>query len=746
MAFITPGQVSNIPKKPLTPPTEWTRPGDWPTITDDANKIQMLVSDIGTQSSATYSTYTINTVFTRVTGGHNVFIDWGDGTPIETVTTTTSTNTSHNYTTGGATCSRGYKTWIITITKDTTVSITTCNLVAPVNLSSPLYFSSGLLELYHGDNIASAVGLNNKYGNANTITGNYPYLEYVKLPSTWTGTSLAYAFYGCINLQRVIMPVTMNSCTSMGFCFQNCSSLQTITFPSSMTACTTLGNAFAACSSLYQITFPSGLTLNSITDMNNTFLDCEALDNVTLPSLTGCTSYSATFQRCVSLTNVKLTAIATGIVTITWTNAFNTCSSLVRADIPLTGSTSTTWACSGMFNGCGSLAYFSFPSSLAFSNLNNTFLSCDNLVRVDMPTTLSAGSSFTMASCFSGCSNLAYMTLPTGGSPSCTSLASAFNGCASLTSVTITWSLTSCTDMSSAFNNCYNLKTISLTAAAANSITTMATAFQNCYLLTSLTLPTSLTGVTTLASAFNNCYNLTTITFPSTMSALTNMSSTFANCRELVNLTLPTTISTSASTFASCFSGCWNLNSVTLPTTGTNVSNLSSAFADTYAMRTINFNSANSFSNGPTIASMLIRSSVNTLLNTAAIGGTAATQPGAVNAATLGNYAPFCATYSMTARLTAIDISGTSTSANAYVKSLRLLYSTSTGQWTGSSPQINVSYTGITYTNLVQLFNDMAAQGTVTSKTINITACTGASSLTAADRLIVTSKGWTITG
>ena len=40
----------------------------------------------------------------------------------------------------------------------------------------------------------------------------------------------------------------------------------------------------------------------------------------------------------------------------------------------------------------------------------------------------------------------------------------------------------------------------------------------------------------------------------------------------------------------------------------------------------------------------------------------------------------------------------------------------------------------------------MAAQGNVTTKTINITGAEGAASLTAGDRLIITSKGWTITG
>jgi hypothetical protein len=79
------------------------------------------------------------------------------------------------------------------------------------------------------------------------------------------------------------------------------------------------------------------------------------------------------------------------------------------------------------------------------------------------------------------------------------------------------------------------------------------------------------------------------------------------------------------------------------------------------------------------------------------------------------------------------------------VQSVRLL-NTSAGQWTGGSPQINVSYTNMSTAQLVQLFNDMAAQGIVVSKTINITSATGAAGLTAADRLIVTSKGWTITG
>ena len=79
------------------------------------------------------------------------------------------------------------------------------------------------------------------------------------------------------------------------------------------------------------------------------------------------------------------------------------------------------------------------------------------------------------------------------------------------------------------------------------------------------------------------------------------------------------------------------------------------------------------------------------------------------------------------------------------VTSVRLT-NTGTGQWAGGSPQVDVAYTSLSTAALNILFADLAAQGTVTSKTINITSAVGAAGLTAADRLVLTSRGWTITG
>ena len=60
-----------------------------------------------------------------------------------------------------------------------------------------------------------------------------------------------------------------------------------------------------------------------------------------------------------------------------------------------------------------------------------------------------------------------------------------------------------------------------------------------------------------------------------------------------------------------------------------------------------------------------------------------------------------------------------------------------------TSPQINVSYTGLDRNALVQLFNDLP--NVSAGQIINITGTTGSEDLTASDIAIAENKGWTIT-
>jgi hypothetical protein len=150
---------------------------------------------------------------------------------------------------------------------------------------------------------------------------------------------------------------------------------------------------------------------------------------------------------------------------------------------------------------------------------------------------------------------------------------------------------------------------------------------------------------------------------------------------------------------------------LTLPTTQTSaLTTLTSAFAQCSNLTTINnLNRLGSLSAAPLVGATLINNS-NKLL-------------------ALSFSCPF----------SALAVNGASATNFNKLNSLRLL-NVGSSQWSGVSPQINVSFCDLDVAALNQLFTDLT---TVTTKTINITGCTGAAGCT---RSIATSKGWTVTG
>jgi hypothetical protein len=301
------------------------------------------------------------------------------------------------------------------------------------------------------------------------------------------------------------------------------------------------------------------------------------------------------------------------------------------------------------------------------------------------------------------------------------------------------------TSMNSTFFNCNIANSITLPTTAQNSISTLQSAFQNCYQLKTVTLPSSMTGVTSMQSMFVNNYNLTGVTFPSTMNLCTSMASTFSATYNLTNVTLPTSMST-CSSFNSSFSSNYRIQSVTLPTTissaGTSFTN---AFSNCWTLKNIVLPTTQIITPGDFSAVFANCYSLTGITNFNKIGNPATTGS-SVNMGTVLQYA-FELVSSLTAvtKLSKIGIYGQLGVRNSRFSSLRLS-NTGSGQWGGTSPQIDISYTNLSTAALNLLFADMAAQGNVTSKTINITGALGAAGLSAADRLVITSKGWTITG
>ena len=733
MAFNLP--VQNFFTKKIEP-TDWVRPADWPVITDAPNEVQFLMSDINDASC------TIRTQFTRTSGSQNIVIDWGDGTT-NTVSTTTQTDTTHQYTVGtGTPCSRGYTTFKVRVYfTGTGVSVLNAcrlfGLLIPGNTGT-IYYNVGLLEAYYGDGTQTGNMSSYYYSNSNTSQSlsSFNFLEYVKLPATITWTTATSMFDSCFALAKVVMPTSASSLTSLSSAFNGCLSLRELTFPSNATAINNMQNVFNNCVELKSVTLPS--SLNSCTTFANAFLSCISLKNVTIPSINNCTILQSAFQSCTSLEWVKFISLPTS-ATVSAISAFSGCSNLQNVYLPATCSSTTNYDFTSAFVNCTNLKSVVFPSGFNPNTLASAFSGCSSLVRCIFQS--DASNLSVLTSCFANCSSLTSVTLPSSVSSSGISLQSTFQTCISLKSITIPSSYT-ITTLASTFNNCPSLQTLNWTPGAQNSLTSLSATFSSCSLLSSITLPSSMTALTDLTNTFNTCRSLTSIVFPSSLDAVTTMSGTFFNCISLSSVTLPTSMS-SCTIFLNTFNGCSTIRSITMPNiVSTLTTSFSSTFSSCFSLKTVVLPGAAQLTSVNIIANIFqFCSNLTTITNFDKIGSLTSTP--LVNAQNMG-YCRFTS-ISFVMPLSILGLFGSNTTVRTDVRSVRLL-NTSAGQWTGASPQINVSYTNMSTANLVQLFNDMAAQGTVTAKTINITGATGAAGLTAADRLIVTSKGWTITG
>ena len=729
MAFNVP--INSI--SPVATPPDWVRPADWIAITDAPGEVQFLVADTGAKA------FSIQTSFTRTSG--NIYIDWGDGT-LDTISTTSSTTTSHVYSTGGTPCSRGYNTWKIRIYVDPTCVITNARHIPNfVETGGSPSYNIGLLEAYFGAGTCSTSGFAGSYFNSNSSVlgnGSFSLLEYVKLPDTvsWT-TQFSNLFSNCASLYKIVMPTSASALTTTQFAFNNCSNLLDIVFPSNATGITNFSNTFVGCYNLRTVTFPT--SLNSCTNFSTTFSSCNSLKNITFPSINLANNLASTFNACLSLQWVKFTSLPS----------------------PVSPSTSVSF--SAIFTGCSQLQNVYFPascSSNAIYNMANSFFNCYNLKSVIFPTNFNASTFATafqndnkltsvifqsampnlvdMGNCFSGCTLLKDITLPTTVG-STISLLGTFTSCVSLNSITIPsgWLISS---LANTFQFCYNITSIVLPNNAQNSCNSMASMANSCYKLQTIVMPTSLNIVATLTGTFGLCTQLKSVIFPATMNSVTAANGIFSSCYELTSVTLPTSMSACVN-FSNAFQTCYSLETITMPTTV-------SASLTTYAQLADGCVALKTLTLPTTQTTSVV--AINNMIN--ACGNlTTVNQEGKIGSTTatplvVGTNG---STSSATTQLTSLSFNcpfsrftfnGSSTTQNFNkLNSLRLL-NASAGQYTGISPQIDVSYCDLDIAALNQLFTDLP---TVVGKTINITNCTGAAGCT---RGIATLKGWTVTG
>jgi hypothetical protein len=427
-----------------------------------------------------------------------------------------------------------------------------------------------------------------------------------------------------------------------------------------------------------------------------------------------------------------------GIVTfVNLTSCFNNCLNLQTVYFPATCNTNANYNATTLFQSCTNLKQIVFPSGFNPNTCSGTFNTCGTLKRIVFQSAASRLN--TMLSMCVNCRNLTDVRLPDSVSSTGINLGSAFQNCPSLETITIPSNYLF-TSLFATFSNSTGLKTVNWSPGAQNSLTTMSGTFQSCNLLSSITLPTSMTTCNNMSGTFQGANALTSVTFPAIMNACTTLNSCFSNCRSLVSVTLPTSMS-ACNDFTSMFTVCPLLKSVVFPVTVSATTTAFQPFNDCMSLQSITFPTTQMSSVNTMFAAFANCTNITTLVNFDKLGSLTATP--LVNMGANGFFSSN--TISIACPLSALSLVGLATSNRNRLQVVRLL-NISAGQWTGTSPQIDVSNTTMSTANIIQLFNDMAAQPNVVSKTINITGAVGAAGLTAANRLIVTSKGWTITG
>lgn len=384
----------------------YSPPSDWPTVDDVPDgSIRLLLSDM---FLATYC-------FDIEVDSGTFTVDWGDGT---SETHSGFYEVEHTYTVGAGTpCSRGYTTFVCTITPDSggliffrmnnislSQHIGISGILAAAIRSSTIpalddAFSFGedcyYLEYVHIFEASSCIfarnmcsmALNLKEfdltGMSNLIDASYMFnscysLTKVDLSPLTELTNAEAMFFECVSLKEIDASV-LTKVVSLESFVEDCHSLQTANF-SNLSSVKNIRRLCSYCYALENVDV-SGMT--EALDAYDAFDNCSSLRAIDISDLTKLQFAQYMFGNCYSLSDVK---IGSKPFLTEASSMFRYCNSLVSVDI--TGLTKVTDA-DYMFYYCYSLQSISANTfardSLSEVSMKNAFYCCEHLKDISLP-------------------------------------------------------------------------------------------------------------------------------------------------------------------------------------------------------------------------------------------------------------------------------------------------------------------------------------------------------------------------
>lgn len=308
-------------------------------ITDDGKtRLYINIAERGRMTLPFYFSQTV---------ANGVTINWGDGSPLQTVDGTGGVNTTHTYEEKGD--------YIITLD----------------------VVDGCALQLNSGTTSACVFGPIAKSNKA-----YLGMLQRVEIGKNVTSTG-AYSFNGCYSLKTITIPYGVTSIDN--YQFYECSSLKSIVIPNSVTSI--VSRVFYSCYSLEFVVIPNSVK----TIAGSTFMYCSALKSVVIPdSITSLTN--DLFKSCRSLKSV----VVPDSVTSTDSDVFYGCSCLSSIVV----SSGMSRISNNTFQDCVSLRSVVLPDSVKYINMN-VFYQCYSLVSIVMPSKLTSIGSKAFYYCFS---------------------------------------------------------------------------------------------------------------------------------------------------------------------------------------------------------------------------------------------------------------------------------------------------------------------------------------------------------
>jgi hypothetical protein len=334
-----------------TPSDAWTRSADW-----------LAMPAIGSQEFIGLLAITDDeSNHIALLCGGNYTVNWGDGV-VENVASGVKAQHTYVYSSisDDTISSIGYKQVLVRVTPQAGQNLTTVNLQQQNNIIAKSY-TTGWLDLsINGSNITTLV-----LGGSTVRQGM---CERVTIGNIGTIANFSNLFNSFHSLQSVSLFNTASGTNFSGM-FANCYSLQTVPLFNTVSG-TNLSSMFQGCGLLSEVPL---LNTASGTNFTSMFSGCASIQTAPLLNTASGTNFTSMFQSCTSLQTVPLLNTASGT---NFTSMFLQCYSLQTVPLLNTGSGTNL---SSMFGSCVTLQTVPLFNTALCANFSSMFSECTSL-------------------------------------------------------------------------------------------------------------------------------------------------------------------------------------------------------------------------------------------------------------------------------------------------------------------------------------------------------------------------------